>query len=62
MGALWTPTERWVQRVRSNGEERPVTTTALSDARGYCLSCSDQTRPVTLTGASGRHVFHYVVR
>jgi hypothetical protein len=62
VGALWTPTRRRVQRVRSNGEACPITTTALSDAHCYCLSCSDRMRPVTLIGASGHHVFHYVVR
>jgi hypothetical protein len=45
-GALWTPIEHWVQRVRSNGEARPVTTTALPDVHCCCLSCSDQTRLV----------------
>jgi hypothetical protein len=60
--ALWTPIGRRVQRVQSNGEARPVMATALSDARCHCLSCSDWTRPVTLTGASGHHVFHCVVR
>jgi hypothetical protein len=62
VGALWTPTGRHVQRVRSNGGARPVTATTLSNARCYCLSCSDRTRPVTLTGKSGHHVFHCVVR
>jgi hypothetical protein len=46
-GALWTPTGRQVQRVRSKGEARPVTATALSDLHCYCLSCSDRTRLVT---------------
>jgi hypothetical protein len=46
------------RRVRSNGEARPVTATALSDTCGYSLSCSDRTRPVTLTSVSGHHVFH----
>jgi hypothetical protein len=57
-GALWTPIESRVQRVRSNGEARPVTAMALSNAHCYYLSCSDRTRPVTLTGASGHHDFH----
>jgi hypothetical protein len=57
MGALWTLTGRWVQRVRSNDEARLVMATTLSDAHCYCLSYSDRTRPVTLTGASGHHVF-----
>jgi hypothetical protein len=29
----------------------------LSDSHCYCLSYSDRTHPVTLTGASGHHVF-----
>jgi hypothetical protein len=62
VGALWIPTARRVQRVRSNGEVHLVTATTLSDIHCYCLSCSDRTRPVTLTGASGHHVFHCVVR
>jgi hypothetical protein len=62
VGALWTPTGRRVQRVRSNAEARPVTTTAPSDAHCCCLSCSDRTHLVTLTGASGHHIFHCVVR
>jgi hypothetical protein len=57
-GALWTPIGRRVLRVRSIGEARPVTTTALSDSHCYCLSYSDWTRPVTLISASGHHVFH----
>jgi hypothetical protein len=60
-GALWTPIGRQVQHVRSNGVARPVTTTALSDTHCCCLSCSDRTCPVTLTGASDHHVFHCVV-
>jgi hypothetical protein len=60
-GALWTPIGRWVQRVRSSGEARPVMAMALFDAHCYYLSCSDRTRLVTLTGASGHHVFHYDV-
>jgi hypothetical protein len=62
VGALWTPTGRRVQRVRSNVVARPVTATAPSDVHCCCLSCSDWTRPVTLTGASGHYVFHCVVR
>jgi hypothetical protein len=62
VGALWTPTGRRVQRVRSNAGARPVTATAPSNAQCCCLSCSDQTRPVTLTGASGHHVFHCIIR
>jgi hypothetical protein len=57
----WTLTGRRVQRVRSNDVVSSVTTTSLSDAHCYCLSCSDRTRPVTLTGASSHHVFHCVV-
>jgi hypothetical protein len=60
-GALWTPIGRRVQRVRSNGVAHPVTATTLSDAHCCYLSCSDRTRPVTLTDASGHHVFHRVV-
>jgi hypothetical protein len=60
-GALWTPIGRWVQRVRSNGVARPITATALSDVHCCCLSYSDRTCPVTLTGAFGHHVFHCVV-
>jgi hypothetical protein len=60
-GAIWTPIGRRVQRIRSNGVARPVTKTALSDAHYCCLSCSDRTYPVTLTGASGYHDFHCVV-
>jgi hypothetical protein len=48
--ALWTPIGRRVQRVRSNGVARPVTATALSDAHCCCLSSSDRTCLVTLTG------------
>jgi hypothetical protein len=51
VGALWTPTGRRVQRVRSNAEARPVTTMAPSDTHCCCLSYS------ALTGASGHHVF-----
>jgi hypothetical protein len=57
VGALWTPTGRRVQRVRSNAEARSVMVTAPSDMYYCCLSCSDRTRPLTLTGASGHHVF-----
>jgi hypothetical protein len=57
-GALWTPIGHWVQCVRSYGEAGPVTATALSDSHCYCLSCSYRTCPITLTGASGHHVFH----
>jgi hypothetical protein len=60
-GALWTPIRRRVQRVRSNGVARPVMATALSDAHCCYLSCSDQMRPVTLTGVSGHHDFYCVV-
>jgi hypothetical protein len=60
-GALWTQIERQVQRVWSNGVACPVTATALSNAHCCCLSCSDRTCPVTLTGASGHHIFHCVV-
>jgi hypothetical protein len=62
MGALWTPIGRRVQHVRSFGEVHPVTAMFLSTTHCCCLSCSDRTRPVTLTGASGHHVFHCVVR
>jgi hypothetical protein len=62
VGALWTPTGRRVQHVRSNAEARPVTATTPSDAHCCFLSCSDRTHPVTLTGASSDHVFHYIVR
>jgi hypothetical protein len=51
-----------VQRVRSNAEARPVTATATSDTHCSHLSCSDWTRPVILTGASGQYVLHCVVR
>jgi hypothetical protein len=57
VGALWTLTECRVQRVRSNAEARPVMAMAPSDAHCCCLSYSDRTCPVTLTGASGHHVF-----
>jgi hypothetical protein len=56
VGALWTPTGRRVQRVRSNAKARLVTATAPSDVHCCCLSCS------ALTDASGHHVFHCVVR
>jgi hypothetical protein len=62
VGALYTPTGRRVQRVRSNAGARPVTATTPSDTHCCCLSCSDRTRPVTLTGASGHLVFNCVVR
>jgi hypothetical protein len=62
LGALRTPIEHRVQSVRSSSEARPVTATSLSNAHCCCLSCSDRTRLVTLTSASGHHVFHYVVR
>jgi hypothetical protein len=62
VGAYWTPTGRQVQRVRSNARARLVTATVTSDAHCSRLSCSDRTRPVTLTGASGQYVFHCVVR
>jgi hypothetical protein len=60
--ALWTPIGHEVQRVRSYGEVGPVKATTLSNSCCYCLSYSDRMRPVTLTGASGHHVFHCVVR
>jgi hypothetical protein len=60
--ALWTPIGRREQRVRSNGEASSVTATALTDSHYYYLSYSDRMRPVTLTGASGHHVFHCGVR
>jgi hypothetical protein len=60
-GALWTPIRRQVQRVQLNGVVRPVTATTLFDAHYCCLSCSDRTRLVSLTGASGHHDFHCVV-
>jgi hypothetical protein len=47
--------------VRSNGVARLVTAMALSDVHYCYLSCSDRTRPVTLTGASGHHDFYCVV-
>jgi hypothetical protein len=50
-----------VQRVRSDGEARPVMAMATSDTHYSRLSCSDRIRPVTLTGASGQHVLHCVV-
>jgi hypothetical protein len=53
VGAYWTPTGRQVQRIRSNARVRPVTATVTSDAHCSRLSCSDRTRPVTLTEASG---------
>jgi hypothetical protein len=62
VGALWTLTGHRVQRVRSNAEARPVMATVTSDTHCSCLSCSDQTRPITLTGASGQHVLHCVVQ
>jgi hypothetical protein len=43
-----------VNRVRSQ-QRLSLTRTAT------VLSCSDWTRPVTLTGASGYHIFHYGV-
>jgi hypothetical protein len=60
-GAYWTPTGCQVQRVRSNARACPVTATVTSDAHCSRLSCSDRTRPVTLTGAFGQYVFHCVV-
>jgi hypothetical protein len=62
VGDLWTLTGRRVQRVRSNTEVRPVMATATSEAHCSRLSCSDQTHIVTLTGASGQHILHYVIR
>jgi hypothetical protein len=62
VGAYWTLTGRQVQRVRSNARARPVTATVTSNTHYSCLSYSDRTRPVTLTGASGQYVFHCVVR
>jgi hypothetical protein len=55
VGALWTPTGRRVQRVRSNAEARPVTATVTSDAHCFHLSCSDRTRLVSTfcTASSG---------
>jgi hypothetical protein len=61
VGAYWTLTGRQVQHVRSNARARPVTTTVTSEAHCSRLSCSDRTRPVTLTSASGQHVLNYVV-
>jgi hypothetical protein len=60
VGALWTLTGHRGQRV--NTEARPVTATATSDVHYSRLSCSDRTRLVTLTGASGQHVLHCVIR
>jgi hypothetical protein len=62
VGALWTPTGRRVQRVRSDGEACLITATATYDAHCSHLSCSDQTHPVTLTGAFGQHVLQCVIR
>jgi hypothetical protein len=62
VGAYWTPTGRQVQRVRSDTGARPIRATATSDAHCSRLSCSDRTRPVTLTGMSGQHDFNCVVR
>jgi hypothetical protein len=62
MGAYWTLTGRHVRRVRSYARARPVIATVTSDAHCSCLSCSDRTRPVTLTGASGHPVLNCVVR
>jgi hypothetical protein len=62
VGAYWTPTRRQVQRVRSIARARPVTATVTSDAHCSRLSCSDRTRPITLTGASGQLVLNCVVR
>jgi hypothetical protein len=62
VGAYWTPTGRQVQRVRSNARTRPVMATVTSDMHCSCLSYSDRTRPVTLTGAFDQYVFHCVVR
>jgi hypothetical protein len=76
-GAYWTQTGRWHYRVRSfararpvvasraRGTERsarPVIATVTSDARCSRLSCSDRTRPVTLTGASGHPDLNCVIR
>jgi hypothetical protein len=60
-GAYWNATGRGHCRVRSIGSARPVTATASSDTHCFLLSCSDRTRPVTLTGASGQCVFRCVV-
>jgi hypothetical protein len=62
LGAYWTPTRRQVGRVRSYARARPVIATVTSDAHCSRLSCSDRTRPVTLTGASGQLVLNCVVR
>jgi hypothetical protein len=62
MGAYWTLTGRQVGRVRSYARVRLVIATVTSDVHCSCLSCSERTRPVTLTGASGQHVLNCVVR
>jgi hypothetical protein len=62
MGAYWTLTGRQVGRVRSYARARPVIATVTSDVHYSRLSCSDRTRPVTLTGASGQLVLNCVIR
>jgi hypothetical protein len=62
VGAYWTPIGHQVQRVQLNAGARSVTATVTSNMHCSHLSCSDRTRPVTLTGASGQHVLNCVVR
>jgi hypothetical protein len=50
------------QHVRSYARARPVIAMVTSDAHCSRLSCSDRTRPVTPTGASGHHDLNCVVR
>jgi hypothetical protein len=62
MGAYWTLIGCQVRRVRSYARARPVIAMVTSDAHCSRLSCSDRTRPVTLTDASGHPVLNCVVR
>jgi hypothetical protein len=62
MGAYWALTGCQVRHVRSYARARPVIATVTFNAHCSRLSCSDRTRPVTLTGASGHPVLNCVVR